>query len=333
MIRVINEIRLKFGVSIGAIELLKNQTVETLAHLIEHQPATKQEPRIVQLQKGTQEPPLYFIYAGPDEAGLATLMGKGRAVFGIVVPWPKAWRHAAETRRKSAMPGMEQLVAPYATMLGAHLRSSSCVLAGHSFAGNIAFELARQLQKQGGRVEAVILFDTWAKKPSLSDIARYLVMRPSKRPSSQSPSLEVFGGMAGYLRKAMMLARLLAGHFKAQALSTLRLNQPRPTTILDEEGVPVDGDLLNRVYDNILNDYRPQHLDTKGVLFRADSAGEIDGGILGKDQGWAGVFGRGLEVVFVTGDHLSIVRSKEHNLALVNSMGEVLKRLKLADVK
>ena len=74
------------GVSLGAVELLQNQTVEMLARLIaEQQPATKQEPRIVQLQKGSQEPPLYFIHAGPDEAGLATLMGQGRAVFGIVV--------------------------------------------------------------------------------------------------------------------------------------------------------------------------------------------------------------------------------------------------------
>ena len=97
--------------------------------------------------------------------------------------------------------------------------------------------------------------------------------------------------------------------------------------------MPVDWDLLTRVYNNILRDYRPQHSDLKGVLFRADSATEIDGGILGKDLGWAGVFGRGLEVVFVTGDHLSIVRSKDHNSALVKSMGEVLKRLKLADVK
>ena len=58
------------------------------------------------------------------------------------------------------MPNIEQLIAPYVAALSEHLHSSSCVLAGHSYAGIIAFELARRLQNQGGRVEAVILFDT-----------------------------------------------------------------------------------------------------------------------------------------------------------------------------
>ena len=171
IVRLINEIRLTLGVTLGAIDILQNQTVEMLAHLIAEQlPMTKHELRITQLQKGTTAPRLYFIHAGPDEAGLAELMGPGHAIFAIAVPWPLAWRRAVAAHRRSAMPNIDQVVAPYVTAIKAHLGSSLCVIAGHSHAGTIAVELARQLQNQGGRVEAVILFDTLARLPSFSEV-------------------------------------------------------------------------------------------------------------------------------------------------------------------
>jgi thioesterase domain-containing protein len=76
-----------------------------------------------------------------------------------------AWRKAAENFDISAMPTMAQLVAPYVATLRTHAGSSPCVLAGFSFAGVMAFEVAEQLQEQGGEVEAVLLFDSWATFP------------------------------------------------------------------------------------------------------------------------------------------------------------------------
>ena len=87
------------------------------------------------MQKGKAEPPVYFIYAGPAEFRLAELMGESHQILGIEVPWPLAWRDAVANNQISSFPSMEQLVAPYVAALSSHRRLSSCVLAGHSFAG------------------------------------------------------------------------------------------------------------------------------------------------------------------------------------------------------
>ena len=112
----------------------------------------------------------------------------------------------------------------------------------------------------------------------------------------------------------------------------MRLNRSQPTTILDEEGVPVDWELIWRLHENVLRKYRPERTDIKGVLFRADPADETIDGLLGRNLGWAGIFGSGLEVVSVTGDHLSMIWSTEHNAALAKSMNAALKRMKPTDI-
>ena len=170
IIRMINEVRRRLGITLSGGEVLQNPTIDVLARLIEQRPAKKREPRVMQLQTGSHQQPVYFIHAGPDEFRLAQLMGQGHAIFGIEVPWPMAWRHAVVERQASALPDIEELIAPYIEALRAHQHSPSCVLAGHSFAGIIAFEVARKIQNHGGRVAAVILFDTRSKVPSFSEV-------------------------------------------------------------------------------------------------------------------------------------------------------------------
>jgi thioesterase domain-containing protein len=59
-----------------------------------------------------------------------------------------SWRNAAAKNNICALPNMEQLVVPHLTALSTHAGGCPCVLVGHSFGGLIAFELARQFQKQ-----------------------------------------------------------------------------------------------------------------------------------------------------------------------------------------
>ena len=53
---------------------------------------------------------------------------------------------------------MEQLVAPFCSTILAHAGSKPFVVAGYSFAGLMAFEAARQLERQGASVGGVLLF-------------------------------------------------------------------------------------------------------------------------------------------------------------------------------
>ena len=121
-----------------------------------------------------------------------------------------------------------------------------------------------------------------------------------------------------------MLARSLMSNARRQARLMMRL-KPNPTTILDEDGVPVDGGRIDRLTEKTLETNPHEPVDTKGILFRVTD--EMLDGILGEDRGWAGVFVGGLEIIPTSGDHLSMIRSAEHNEALAQKTKEVLQRV------
>jgi thioesterase domain-containing protein len=317
IVRLISQVNQRHQLSLRVVDLLLNPTVGQLARLIDaQQPRGKRQPAVIQLQKGQAEPPVYFIYAGPTEFRLAKSMGENYPVFGIEAPWPLAWRDAVARNRKSAFPAMEQLVAPYVAALSAHTRASPCVLAGHSFAGLMAFEAAHQFQRQGGKVEMVILLDTWATPP----IPHRVAWHQWRQNWKQAPS-------GSRLRDSWRITRWLLGQEKYRVWSffnLLRLDPQELIAVLDEEGVPLPGGMLGRVYRRIGDSYRPRRLDGRGVLFRTD---QINGKAVLRDddsQGWNKLFTRGLEIIPMIGDHLSMVRS--HHSTLAREMNEVLKR-------
>jgi amino acid adenylation domain-containing protein len=317
LVRLIGEVKRRHQVSLGVAELFRHPTVGQMARLIDaQQPRGKRQPAVVELQKGRAELPVYFIYAGPTELRLAKSMGEKHPVFGIEVPWPLAWRDAVASNRKSAFPTMEQLVAPYVAALRAHSGALPCVLAGHSVAGLMAFEAAHQFQQQGGKVEMVMLLDTWAKSP----IPHRVAWHQWRQSWKQAP-----GGSR--LRSSWRVSRWLLGQEKHKLwlfFSRLRLKPNELIHILDEEGIPLPGGILDRLYARVRPSYRPRRLDSRGVLFRTD---QINGDAVLRDddsQGWNNLFTRGLEIIPMAGDHLSIVRS--HHSALAQEMNEVLER-------
>lgn len=330
IIRLINEVRKALGFPLRVSEVLQNPTIDLLARLVSESHATRGEPRVVRLQKGSQEIPLYIMGAGLDESSLAKLIGQGEAVFGTEVPLPAAWIKAVAEGRTSDFPSLEQLIAPHVAALSAHVRSSPCVLAGHSFSGIIAVEVARQLQRQGGQVEAVLLFDTWARLPSLSDLVRYLRRKDWELDPNRPRSLHRFRAMYGYLRKSLLVCALLAWYAIKEAQTTLRrlLGKSKPTVILDESGVPIEWEVIKRLYDNIMKTYQPPRTSLRGVLFRAGHENEVIDGILGEDNGWAGVFGGGLTVMPIAGNHLSMIRSNEHKKTLAEAVKEYLSEVR-----
>jgi amino acid adenylation domain-containing protein len=314
IVRLINRINQTFGVSLSVPEFFHNPTVEKLARvIIDQQSMRKRQPNVVQFQRGQAEPPVYFIYAGPDELRLAELMGARHPIFGIQVPCPLAWRDAVANNQTSAFPSMEQLVAPYVAALSSHIRFSSCVLAGHSFAGLMAFEMAHQFQRQGGSVDMVILFDTRAKYP------KYPTVRDTWHKWRQDWKLAPKGAVDRsiftidwILRNSWLAARWML----RKARMSFRCLLPKPsgfalTTTLDEE----------RLYKKVLESYRPRRLDSCGILFRAEKgySSAFDDSL-----GWKNLFAGDLEIIPVPGDHLSMFR--HHHRALAEKMNEVLKR-------
>ena len=323
IIRLINRINQAFNVTLSVPELFHNPTVQKLARLIiAQQSMRKRQPNVVQFQRGKAEPPVYFIYAGPDEFRLAESIGGRHPTFGIEVPWPLAWRDAVANNQTSAFPSMEQLVAPYVAALSSHIRFSSCVLAGHSFAGLMAFEAAHQFQRQGGRVEMVILFDTWAKDPTAREAAWHKWRQDWKQARKGTVDRSTFT-IDWILRNSYLEARWML----RKARMSFRSLLPKPsgfalTTTLDERGLTPFG--LERSYKKILESYRPRRLDGRGILFRSELRSKSYSCAFDDSLGWKNLFAGDLEIISVPGDHNSMFR--HHHRALAQKMNEVLKR-------
>ena len=203
--------------------------------------ATKRRrPPVVLLQEG-QGVPVYFLSAGLVEFRLAQLMGPGHRIYGLEIPWPPAWRRAAAKNDPTQLPTMERFVAPYVAAIREHAGNSSCILAGYSFGGLMAFEAAHQIRRQGGQVETLILLDAPAQHPKDSrphELAwRKLhdVWNPATRDGSHS-----FGGRLA--SSCSILSWMIVKELRGLAnhlINTVLRDPGQLTAKTDEMGIPL----------------------------------------------------------------------------------------------
>ena len=90
------------------------------------------------------------------------------------------------------------------------------------------------------------------------------------------------------------------------------------TGFLDEEGIPVPWELVERLYRKAMRNYRPHPLDCRGILFRTVPG---DASAVKSSLGWENLFTRGLEIIPVTAaDHLAMIRETPNVSNLAREM-------------
>ena len=289
----------------------------------------RQRPTVVQLRQGTSETPVYFIGCGLYELNIAQLMPPLHSIFAAEIAWPAAWHDAAARNDTDATPVLEDRAAQYVAALRAHVGTAPCALAGHSFYANMAFEIAHQLNAIGSKVELVILLDAPAEYPAFYKIAwwnlRDVWMMPAfaevpDRGTSRSTAsrLSISLSIAGWV--LWSTARFLKHRF-------VELRDPGElTTLLDTLGRPMHRRLTERLYANSLRSYRLQRLDCRGVLFRADRAKDCPALNADHSLGWRDMFGKGLEIIQVTGDHTTMMREHPHDENLARLLSDAVAR-------
>jgi thioesterase domain-containing protein len=283
----------------------------------------RQRPTVVQLRQGTSETPVYFIGAGLYELHTAQLMPPQHSIFAAEIAWPAAWHDAAARNDTDATPVLEDMVVPYVTALRAHAGSTPCVLVGYSFHASMAFEIARQLQAEGGQVDLVMILDAPAEYPLPHKIA-WKNLRDTWMPGASERAIASrFAVTLSIVR--WMLA--VAGRFLKRRFVENALRDPGElTTKLDTQGRPMHWPLIERLYDNSLRSYRLRRLDCRGVLFRADRTEDCPSAKVDHSLGWADLFGKGLEIIQVTGDHYTMMREHPHDQNLAREMSDALDR-------
>jgi thioesterase domain-containing protein len=297
-------------------------------HLGKREPLqVAQCPLVVQLHEGNCKTPIYFIGNSLAEYNLVQSISSDRAIFAIEIPWPASWHDACARNLTDGLPTLEHLVAPYVEAISAHQLSPRCVLAGYSFGGVMAFEAARQLSQLGIQVDTVILLDTAATYPTLCEAALQKlrgIWRHSavKNRSAESAAARLASSWS--IIRWMMHAIIKSG--TGRLVNAIKRPPPKLTTKLDDLGRPLRWPMVRRLYDNAMGSYRACPFDCRGILFRAELRDEAPSRSLNIGLGWEGLFGKGLEVISVPGNHQTMMQDQRHRQTLGRKLSVLLNR-------
>lgn len=177
---------------------------------------------------------------------------------------------------------------------------------GFSFGGVVALEAARQLQAAGQRVELLALFDTLLERASAAEagvathIVRVLAFWRRRVAHHARAVLAADRPLDYFERKIRTLRRRFGTRVRRDAASLQRALHGDDVTDL------LPG--LRRVRDanvHAIKRYVPQRYGGPLVLFRAEDRGLA--GPIDSDENWRDIGGRGLRVIPVPGNHLSMM--------------------------
>jgi amino acid adenylation domain-containing protein len=277
-VHVVSQIKKKLGVDIGLGDVFSFPTIEQLSKRVDAARGTGRTGcTIYKTNRTVGQKAIHFVGSDFSNYRLGQLLEGCFSTFTLEARLPAAWRTALKTNEFAT--NMQQLVEPFVAALFEDTQVSDYVLVGHSFGGKMAFEIGHQLQKHGRSVEAVILLDARLNRLNLLD--RWL--NRWKRRSS-----------------------ILRHVFKATTRQTG--TNIAPSSIFDDNGEMLPWDVVVNMFRIIESSYRAQPIDTRGVLLigaKSDHFADCD-----KPIALRSLFRRGLDIISVPGDHISMIRDE-----------------------
>jgi amino acid adenylation domain-containing protein len=341
-VRVIDKINQMFRTKLGVGALFLAPTIGGLAQAIEeNQRNDSGGPRVLTLRNGNVGPPIYFIGGGPVEHRLAELIGNDHTVSAVELPIEPEWRQAIGTGNLETLPTVEQLGARFGEIVRAHAGSAPCVLVGYSFWGKVAFEAAHALAAAGGKAD-VMLIDAYARPHGTLGIAQEVLDATWRRPTRRA--IEATGDLRKLSVALLTSSRLLwwilshrvlgflsykSGVLLSSSMKTLSFGSVAEEEWVEDEWVEDERSLMS-VYLLIGRTFKPRRLDASGVLVRTRLPGEETLPSQYLANGWGDLFAQGLEVIPVSGDHLSLVRDPTNRLEVARAMMSALDRYRAA---
>jgi len=158
-IQVLTQIEDRFGRSFPLNVLFQAPTIAELAKLLCVEQVVEQSvlDNLVAIQPDGSRTPLFCVHGDEANHYLPKYLGTDQPFFGFM--------HQGEEGLRITYTSVETIAAHYITELKHFRQVGPYNLAGYSFGGLVAYEMARQLTRAGDSVPMVILLDTYAPKP------------------------------------------------------------------------------------------------------------------------------------------------------------------------
>ncbi|MCT7949710.1 amino acid adenylation domain-containing protein [Ancylothrix sp. C2] len=313
-VRLLAEIENIWKKRFSITAFLEAPTIQTQAQILRGEGLTANNSSLVLLNRGGQGVPLFCIYGILLYQPLARHFDGERDVYGLYLQAEiDLLKDGVTEKQKAELTSVRYLASQYRQIIQEKQPTGPYFLAGESFGGLVALEIAQQLRQQGEEVALVGLFDTLAP-----DLMTRLPWH--KRIGFHIENMQRDGGqyLLGKLQQRVEAA-------KSQFLSyggkfTLGWQKPKAEIV----ATPLLEALTRRVRDNMIDqamqNYKAEPYAGKVALFRALDSSQFEW-YYTDPKLWSKVAVGELQVYQVPGDHLGIL--KEPNVTV---LAEFLKK-------
>lgn len=152
---LIQDVNKTFGLDLQLDDFITHNTIAKLAKLAQ-KGSTRLNSHIIPLNKSRDKPPLFFICGIVLYGPLAKNLKDAYSCYGVFVPEEESFINSQGNGSKTPIP---DLAAMYVTAIQAHTPTGPYTIAGVSFGGILAFEIARQLKHSAEDVSGLIILD------------------------------------------------------------------------------------------------------------------------------------------------------------------------------
>ena len=303
------QIQKTFGKNLPLTTLIAAPTIEQLANTIDAEELSAIES-VIPLQSSGDKPPLFCIYGILLYQDLARNLSSDQPVYGVYVQEEVELLQGGRLEaQQSVLTSVPDLAALYLREIRKFRPTGPYFLAGESFGGLVAFEMAQQLHLQGEKVGLVVLFDTdapgslqqlpWTERAALH-IRHFFQKGPRY-------ALEKLGGRLESSKEKLVssISKIYGGKSPDRSLPDY----------LQEAAIR---DIRQQVRDQAISNYVPQPYTGKMMLFRAMDRSGFEAYDADTQWGWKPVAAGGLEVHHVPGDHIGIIKEPHVQIVAAN---------------
>jgi aspartate racemase len=267
-IRLMNRIQLAFHKDLPLATLLQAPTVEQLAKLVRMEGWTPPVSSLVPIQPLGERTPLFLVHGVGGHVlrfrALAQYMAPNQPVYALQAQGLDG-KHAPLRR-------VEDMAQRYLEDIRAAQREGPYYLAGYSFGGLVALELARRLTEAGQEVRLLALLDTFAETQ---------------------------------VSKGELLSRFLGLSLAEQFEFLARKTRKKIRRTVNGVAFPAALKLVRQCCHEAEEAYVPAAYPGRITLFRP--AMKSLRGAEEQEGGWDKIAKRGVDVLEVAGDHGSII--------------------------
>jgi thioesterase domain-containing protein len=307
---LISRIESDLGQSLNPPVLFRAPTVESLARILREGDGHSSEYGVVALQPSGRTTPLFCLNWTFLYRNLARRLAPDQPVYAVYSPIEDELRAAVAER--SVRMTLEELAGRYVELIRATQPRGPYRLAGISFGGVLAYEVAQQLCRAGETVERLALLDSLLPR------------------AIQPAPLGQVRRAAHHLRQALRRGPgYLFGKLKARRHWRKQLRQSHSQSAHDPppSGAQASVEQIEQLRiwwtDEIVRRYRPVTYPGAALLLRARERAISLQQRVDHSNGWSDLIAGGLEIEEVPGNHLTFY-SEPHAAVLAQKLKSFL---------